>query len=527
MSNNNPPNIFGSLGPSSTPNLFSTNSSGPNASAPSLFANNAASNTSKSAKPPPVFGQTSSLGTASFRAPGASPSLGVPPTTSSASNTGNQSSSFFGVPKNNTTPMPMPTIGSSSAAMFGGTQLNPNSTSDKSPFSSLPAGSLFGSGAQSSNPNTGETQPSLFGAKPATTSSDTVAQTSNQQQATGTSASSLFGNTPNTSNSNATLPVSNLFANAQKKQEGGQLSSTPSLFSSLPPKPVTAESAKDDKTNDQDASKSDNKANSVFILGSSKDTQAKLFEGCTSTPSAPAPTGSTTTPASTTVPAPSMLRGKTVEDIVNRWTTDLETQARAFSQFASEVAVWDRTLVENGNYISALYAAVIQAESTQASLDQTLEHVEQQQHQLISTLDQYEKTTTDVLHGPGGVMASTEGLGLVDSERDKSYALAANLYTQLDDLSHSLTQMVDAINGLNISTAPKAPLGEHSNDDPISAIAGILNAHLSSLQWIDGSLREMESKVKDAERKIHDVGNTHGLDGFSKVRSFGLSSSRR
>lgn len=56
------------------------------------------------------------------------------------------------------------------------------------------------------------------------------------------------------------------------------------------------------------------------------------------------------TPASTTVPAPSMLRGKTVEDIVNRWSADLETQARAFSQFASEVAVWDRALIENGNY---------------------------------------------------------------------------------------------------------------------------------------------------------------------------------
>ena len=62
---------------------------------------------------------------------------------------------------------------------------------------------------------------------------------------------------------------------------------------------------------------------------------------------------------------------------------------------------------------------MISAESTQTSLDQTLDHVEQQQRQLNTTLDQYEKTANDILHGPGGIMTSTEGLGLADSERDK------------------------------------------------------------------------------------------------------------
>lgn len=51
-----------------------------------------------------------------------------------------------------------------------------------------------------------------------------------------------------------------------------------------------------------------------------------------------------------------MLRGKTVEDIVSRWTNELEMQTREFSQFASEVAVWDRTLIENGNYVWPSFA---------------------------------------------------------------------------------------------------------------------------------------------------------------------------
>lgn len=48
-----------------------------------------------------------------------------------------------------------------------------------------------------------------------------------------------------------------------------------------------------------------------------------------------------------------MLRGKTIEEIVNRWSTDLETHVREFNKFAGEVAVWDRALIENGNNVSS------------------------------------------------------------------------------------------------------------------------------------------------------------------------------
>lgn len=61
-------------------------------------------------------------------------------------------------------------------------------------------------------------------------------------------------------------------------------------------------------------------------------------------------------PAGNTAPVvavapPSMLRGKTIEEIVNKWSTDLETHVREFNKFASEVAVWDRALIENGNNV--------------------------------------------------------------------------------------------------------------------------------------------------------------------------------
>jgi nuclear pore complex protein Nup62 len=47
-----------------------------------------------------------------------------------------------------------------------------------------------------------------------------------------------------------------------------------------------------------------------------------------------------------------MLRGKTLEEIINKWTAETEANFREFNRFGEEVAVWDRALIENGNNVS-------------------------------------------------------------------------------------------------------------------------------------------------------------------------------
>ncbi len=89
--------------------------------------------------------------------------------------------------------------------------------------------------------------------------------------------------------------------------------------------------------------------------------------------------------------------------------------------------------------------------------------------------------------------------------------LATDLHTHLDDLSGSLTQMIESVNGLSISSKPT-----DSADDPMSQIAQILSSHLESLQWIDGAVREVETKVTDVEKRIKD-----SAGAGSKSRSFG------
>ena len=48
-----------------------------------------------------------------------------------------------------------------------------------------------------------------------------------------------------------------------------------------------------------------------------------------------------------------MLRGKTIEEIVNKWSSDLETHVKEFSRLATEIAVWDRALIDNGNTVGS------------------------------------------------------------------------------------------------------------------------------------------------------------------------------
>jgi nuclear pore complex protein Nup62 len=72
--------------------------------------------------------------------------------------------------------------------------------------------------------------------------------------------------------------------------------------------------------------------------------------------------------------------------------------------------------------------------------------------------------------------------------------------------------MIDGVNDL--STGPSAA---QTKDDPVAQISAILNAHLESLQWIDGAVREAEERVKEVE-------GTRGSNGGVEGRgSLGMS----
>lgn len=76
--------------------------------------------------------------------------------------------------------------------------------------------------------------------------------------------------------------------------------------------------------------------------------------------------------------------------------------------------------------------------------------------------------------------------------------------------------MIESVNELSLASDEKA------SDDPMGQIAQILSSHLESLQWIDGAVREVETKVGDVEKRIRASEGGNASGGGTKSRGFGV-----
>lgn len=214
---------------------------------------------------------------------------------------------------------------------------------------------------------------------------------------------------------------------------------------------------------------------------------------------------------------PNQLAGKRLEDIVNNWSAELDERTKDFAQVAAEVKAWDAVLVENGDkvrdvmltpfqelivmieQIAELFTSLQATEPVQQKITSSLDYVEGQQKEMSLILDSYEKQVNDLL-GPGDHPANL--YGGPDAERERAYRLADSLNTQLDDMSRSLSSLIQDVNGLSHSAGITMGAGEEGDSDPLVQIAAILNAHLTGLTWIENSSESLRKQVDDLEGRV-------------------------
>ena len=79
---------------------------------------------------------------------------------------------------------------------------------------------------------------------------------------------------------------------------------------------------------------------------------------------------------------------------------------------------FERPIVDDIEQIASLYSHVLAAEKQQNEINEALNHIEQQQRDLASTLDAYEKISQEILGGQGSTLRSLD-TGPADHERDK------------------------------------------------------------------------------------------------------------
>ncbi|XP_036131038.1 nuclear pore glycoprotein p62 [Molossus molossus] len=194
------------------------------------------------------------------------------------------------------------------------------------------------------------------------------------------------------------------------------------------------------------------------------------------TPSGP----SAATGVSTTSPVMTYAQ---LESLINKWSLELEDQERHFLQQATQVNAWDRTLIENGEKITALHREVEKVKLDQKRLDQELDFILSQQKELEDLLSPLEESVKE--------QSGTVYLQHADEEREKTYKLAENIDAQLKRMAQDLK---DIIEHLNTSGGPA------DTSDPLQQICKILNAHMDSLQWIDQNSALLQRKVEEVTK---------------------------
>lgn len=202
-----------------------------------------------------------------------------------------------------------------------------------------------------------------------------------------------------------------------------------------------------------------------------------------------APTGGTTATLSSvptttlsSVPATTnQLNFCQLEELINKWTLELEEQEKIFMNQATQVNSWDNMLISNSNKIMSINDAVEKVKIEQQALEQELEFISAQHSELDDCIKPLQDEFTKSSH--------------IDVEKAQTYILAENLDTQLRQMSEDLKEVIEHLNEANKN--------DNANDDPIVQIGLILNAHMSSLQWIESSASQITAQI-DNISKMHD-----------------------
>ncbi|XP_040261040.1 nucleoporin-62 C-terminal-like protein isoform X2 [Bufo bufo] len=190
------------------------------------------------------------------------------------------------------------------------------------------------------------------------------------------------------------------------------------------------------------------------------------------------------TSGSTPVSTPAVMTYAQLENLINKWSLELEDQEKHFLQQATQVNAWDRTLITNGERITSLHREMEKVKLDQKRLDQELDFILSQQKELEDLLTPLEDSVKE--------QSGTIYLQHADEEREKTYKLAENIDAQLKRMAQDLK---DVIEHLNTTAGP----GDASN--PLQQICKILNAHVDSLQWIDQNSALLQRKVEQVAKE--------------------------
>lgn len=171
---------------------------------------------------------------------------------------------------------------------------------------------------------------------------------------------------------------------------------------------------------------------------------------------------------------------KELEDLVNKWSRELQDQEKVFMQQSQLVGQWDTMLQCNSEKIITLHEEVERVKNEQQKLDNELDLIGTQQQELEEVLSQIETSLTQ--------QPSLLNPQHPDIERSHTYGMVERIDSQLRRMGQDLKNVIEQMNS--------AASAQEENDET-TKIVKILNAHTDTLNWIDRNTARVQQKMEE------------------------------
>jgi nuclear pore complex protein Nup62 len=188
-------------------------------------------------------------------------------------------------------------------------------------------------------------------------------------------------------------------------------------------------------------------------------------------------------------PPPVEYQSLTVEQILNKFQSELETDTIAFLQEAQRIACYDATLRDTQYNLSQLVQMTSRLFVHQQEVDAQLQGIGSYQKELATTLDQLEQNVDELFAAQSGISVQD-----VDIERERAYERALEIDSKLGQMSNVLENVVGELNAAQ-ERVWSMSRGQDGSNKEIGEIIRVFNSHNETLIQLDAKARNLEADV--------------------------------
>jgi nuclear pore complex protein Nup62 len=200
-------------------------------------------------------------------------------------------------------------------------------------------------------------------------------------------------------------------------------------------------------------------------------------------------------------PPPIEYQSLTIEQILNRFQSELETDTISFLQEAQRISQYDATLRDTQHSLSELTNMVSRLMLHQSEVDTQLQGIGSYQRELGTTLDQLERNVDELFAAQSGISIQD-----ADIEREKAYERALEVDYKLEQMGNVLENVVSDLNAAQ-ERVWSSSRGEETKDEEVGKIIGVFNAHHETLAYLESKARAVEADMMMVSQVLAKSGN--------------------